>query len=127
MDPLVERVLRGRKLRLAVTQLKKLVLLRFISGVSANQISMASRSADITRQTAGSLCPLLVALEAHTIVRDQHQPAHRCGRPGHGRRRHWHWIFGPHDMPAVQILPNVRSKCLPRMNCICLILPLPGT
>lgn len=118
----------GRKLRLAVTQLKELALLRLICGVSSNQIStMASRSADITRQTAGSLCPPLVALEAHSLVRDQHQLAHRCGRPGHSRRRYGHWIFGPHDMPAMQILPNVRSKSLLRMNCICLILPLPGT
>ena len=69
--------------------------------------TMAARSADITRQTAGLLLLYLEGRQTHPFVRDQHQFAHRCGRSGPGRRGHRHRIFGSHDLSALQILPNV--------------------
>jgi hypothetical protein len=77
--------------------------------------TMASRSADITRQTAGSAVVALCATAITQFCRNQHQPAHRRGRPGQGRCRDWNRIFGSHDLPAVQIFANVSRTHLLRM------------
>ena len=47
------------------------------------------------------------------IGRNQHQPSHRRGRAGQGRRRHWNRVFGSHDKPALQVFTNVsRTRVL---------------
>jgi hypothetical protein len=47
------------------------------------------------------------------IGRNQHQPSHRRGRAGQGRRPHWNRVSGSHDMPALQVFTNVsRTRVL---------------